>query len=144
MRQQHVNARTQHVFLQTGSVGAYSIIFNQLAVAIISSTIHEINPFSWLNLSDFHVSPCHLFPTKLDFALFFLLCLKGPGRHEFGHMHITQTNSTGPSAFVGLFSDPKVPADLADPKRQSVQYRIFRNMHRFQEGFQILNPNSMY
>lgn len=88
--------------------------------------------------------PAISFQQNWILPLFFLLCLKGPGRDEFGHMHITQTNSTGASAFVGLFSDPQVPADLADPKRQSVQYRIPRNMHRFQEGFQILNPNPMY
>ena len=76
--QRHANARTQQVFLQTGFVGAYSIIFNQLAVTIISSTIHEINPFSWLNLSDVHVSPCQLFPTKLDFAPFFPALSQGP------------------------------------------------------------------
>ena len=68
-----VHSRTQHVFLQTGfGVGAYSIILNQLAII---STSHEIKPFSWLNLCDFHVSPCHLFPTKLDFAPFFSLFL---------------------------------------------------------------------
>lgn len=44
-------------------------------------------------------------------------------------MHITQTNSAGPSAVVGLFSDLQVPADLADPNPK---------MHRFQEGFQVL------